>query len=412
MPPGAAQHRGQLPHAVVVGLDGMNGLQTARILAARGVPVIGLARNPKDPSCRTRVCERIQSVDTQSEALIDALEALAPTLPHKAVLFPCYDMGVLLLSRHRKRIEALFHHRLPNPETVELAMDKVRFYRFAREHGIPIPTTHFVGSRDEAQRVAREISFPCVLKPPFSADPRWEKLSLKAYKLDDADSLLRLYDRASPLADTLIVQEWVPGPDSELYSCNAYFDEKSQPLVTHVARKLRQWPPETGMSSLGVECRDDRVVEETLRLFRAMAHRGLGYAELKREPASGRYFLMEPNVGRPTGRSAIAEAGGVELLYTMYCDAIGAPLPEARVQRYTGVKWVHLRRDFQSALHYRRRGDLTLGDWLRSLRGPKTFALGSLRDPLPFLADLAASLPELLRKQRPDPRDLSRAPGP
>jgi predicted ATP-grasp superfamily ATP-dependent carboligase len=77
----------------------------------------------------------------------------------------------------------------------------------------------------------------------------------------------------------------------------------------------------------------------------------------------------------------------VELLYTMYCDLLNLDLPENREQQYGSAKWIHLRRDLQSALYYWRQGELTLGDWMRSWRGPKAFALFSLRDPGPFLSD-------------------------
>ena len=108
---------------------------------------------------------------------------------------------------------------------------------------------------------------------------------------------------------------------------------------------------------------------------------------MKRDARTGEHFIIEPNIGRPTGRSAIAEAGGVELVYTMYCDAIQRPLPRNRIQRYRGVKWIHIRRDFQSALFYYRRGDLSLGEWLRSWRGEKGYAIFAWNDLAPFWHD-------------------------
>ena len=35
------------PCAIIIGLDSMQGLQTARILAKRGVPVVSIAKDPK-----------------------------------------------------------------------------------------------------------------------------------------------------------------------------------------------------------------------------------------------------------------------------------------------------------------------------------------------------------------------------
>ncbi len=114
--------------------------------------------------------------------------------------------------------------------------------------------------------------------------------------------------------------------------------------------------------------------------------------EFKRDTRSGETLIIEPNMGRATGRCGLAEGSGVEFLYTMYCDLAGLPLPENRDQPYRGTKWIFLRRDLLSAIYYWRRGDLSIADWWRSLRGPKVFALLSLRDPFPFLIDFIRTI--------------------
>jgi predicted ATP-grasp superfamily ATP-dependent carboligase len=315
-------------------------------------------------------------------------------------------MNVLLVSRHRDRLEPWYHVVLPAPEVLEMLMDKNRFYNYAAENGFSIPATRFLSSREEAEQAAAELTFPCVLKPPMSAAPEWERRSkLKAYHVSNPAELLDVYERSTAWAPSVIVQEWVVGRESELYSCNCYFDRQSEPLVTFVARKLRQWPPVTGESSLGEECRDDVVLGETVRLFRSVSLVGLGYVEMKRDERSGKYFIIEPNVGRPTGRSAIAEAGGVELLYTMYCDTLGLPLPANRRQRYEGVKWMSLRRDLQSALYHWREGNLTLREWWHSVRGPKAYDLWSRTDPGPFVADLQRAVRLYLSREEREKRN-------
>jgi predicted ATP-grasp superfamily ATP-dependent carboligase len=120
---------------------------------------------------------------------------------------------------------------------------------------------------------------------------------------------------------------------------------------------------------------------------------------MKRDERSGEHFMIEANIGRPTGTSTNAEAAGVEILYTMYCDGVGLSLPENIKQKYIGVKWIHLLRDIQAALYYWRQGDLTLIEWCRSWRGPKTYALFSFSDPLPFLSAIKRSLRVMLSSQ-------------
>ena len=65
------------PYAVVVDLQSMAGLQAARILAQRDIPVIGVGTDtPDDAFCRTRVCERVLYTNTTNEDLIETLEKL------------------------------------------------------------------------------------------------------------------------------------------------------------------------------------------------------------------------------------------------------------------------------------------------------------------------------------------------
>ncbi len=374
----------KLPHAFVIGLDCITGLQTARILAGHDIPIIALAKDPNHFCCQTRVCEKIIRANTAGEEFIEVLEALGPQLSQKAVLYPCTDMSVLTISRHRHRLAAWYHVVLPEPEVVEMLMDKVSFYTYAQEKGLPIPKTFLLKNRNDAEAAANELTFPCIMKPPMKT-PTWEKHTrAKVYKVTNPEEFLALYDQCSGWADLLMVQEWIEGNDATLYSCNCYFNACSEPMVTFVARKLRQWPPQTGTSCLGEECRNDFVLEESILLFRSVNYRGLGYVEMKRDERTGKHFIIEPNIGRPTGRSAIAEAGGVELLYTKYCDVLGLPLPANREQKYKGVKWIYLQHDIPSALHYWKRGELTLREWWRSVRGARRDAVFSWTDPAPF----------------------------
>lgn len=400
-------------YAVIIGLDGMTGLQSARILAKRGVPVIAIAKDPNHHVSRTRVCDKILFANTENEEFIEVLLNVGNSLSNKAVLYPCSDMSVQIVSKYRNELEAWYHVALPPHDVVTMLMDKVSFYRYAQKGGLRIPRTFILDDRNAAEEAAEELSYPAILKP-CGRSPEWDEHSMyKVYRVANAEQLLVLYDQYNRWIETLIAQEWIEGPDENLFSCNCYFNSASEPMVTFVARKIRQWPPRVGKSCLGVECRNDQVLDQTIQLFRGVRYRGLGYLEMKQDQRTGDHYIVEPNIGRPTGRSAIAEAGGVELLYTMYCDSVGLPLPAARVQMYTGAKWMHLRRDLQSALYYRRQGQLTVRDWLRSVRGKKTYALFSWTDPGPFIGDWQRVIRLYLQKEerrKRSYRQLSSAP--
>jgi predicted ATP-grasp superfamily ATP-dependent carboligase len=368
-------------------------------LAKNGVPVIGIARDPNHPFSHTNTCAEIRFTTLGQNELMSALGVIESHLDQKAVLYPCTDASVLLVSRNREALQRHYHIALPGPETLEMLMDKTSFFRFAREHSLPVPATYFLQTRAEALAASRQIPFPCIMKPGFKTS-NWERnaAGAKAYLLSSAPEFLTAYDRCSSWAESIVAQEWVRGPDSDLYSCNCYFDAQSKPVVTFVARKIRQNPPVLGVSASGEECRDDTVLKQTIELFTNVRLRGLGYLEMKRDAHSGQYRVIEPNIGRPTGRSAIAEAGGVPLIYSMYCDLVGLPLPARREQTYHGAKWIYLKNDLASSWFYWQTGKLTLRQWARSLRGHKRDAVFTWKDPMPFLLDWWMPMRDLIRR--------------
>ena len=210
---------------------------------------------------------------------------------------------------------------------------------------------------------------------------------------------METYEKLKHFSDHLIVQEWIDGEDTNLYTCNCYFDRNSEPVVSFVSRKIRQWPPHVGQASLAIDWQDDVVLKESIRFFKKIRFVGLGYLEFKKDESSGEYYFIEPNIGRPTGRSALAEACGVELLYSMYCDLVGLPLPPEREQKYIGVQWISLFTDLLSAFQLWRGGELTLLEWLKSMRGKKHFAIWSLRDPMPFIGQIPWAIRYVRRKK-------------
>jgi D-aspartate ligase len=379
---------GPHPPVVVVGLDNITGLQTARILDERGVAVVGVAADARHFGSRTNACALVVESPLSGDPLVWSLRRLAERLGRRTVLIPCTDEAVLTLSERRDELGTSYVLPLSEHGVVEMLLDKARFAEHARAAGLAIPDTVVLRDRDDAALAAHTMSFPAVLKPARKTSTWLAHTSAKALPVADPDDLLAVYDRVGGWSDTLLAQAWVEGGEDDLYSCNAYFDAHGEALVTFVARKLRQWPPGVGTSASGEECRNDEVLEQTLRTFSGVGFHGLAYLELKQDSRTGQMQIIEPNVGRPTGRSAIAERAGVELVYTAYCDAAGLPVPRTP-QQYVGAKWVDVRRDLQAAYVGHRNGNLTVRDWAASLRGPRAHAIWSASDPLPFAVDLA-----------------------
>ena len=381
-------------------MDCLQRLQTARVLAGRGLPVIGVAKDARHYACRTRACDEVLIADTGGDGLIDLLSEIGPTFEARPVLFPCQDKNVIVVSRHRQTLADWYRFILPAPDVVEMMMNKATFYAYAHTNGFPLTPTYCLHNRDDAERVSALLAYPAILKPALRLREWSRHTKEKAVVVADAGKLLQQYERLSPWTDVLIAQELIEGPDTNHFTCNLYFGQQGELLVSFTTRKLRQWPVATGQACLSEEVKNDVIVNEAVRLFQSVDYRGLAYLEMKVDERSGEYYIVEPNIGRPTGRSASAEAAGVDLLYTMYCDAVGLPLPKTRTQNYRGLKWINIAPDFRSALFRFRRHELTLREWWRSVRGPRVYAILSWKDPLPFLAAVSRAIPEMRSTRR------------
>jgi D-aspartate ligase len=374
------------PAAVVLGL-GQNGLATVRALGRAGVSVFGIDENCAQPTALSRYCERIVCPGFREAGaeLLATLEDLGKRLPDRAVLFPSGDMSLMLVSEHRERLARYFRFRLAEPDTIRLVLDKAAFQHFGETHDIPLPRTVAVHPDLDIGHAATELLFPCVVKP-LQPNIAWRRLfrDQKLFECADAPSLIDTVSRLRGVHPDLLIQELVPGPESRLEFSLTYIDAHGEPLGMFTGRKLRQYPPGFGTSCLAESRWNPEVAELTLDVLRALNYRGYGSIEFKRHPADERLRVIEvtPRTWFPHG---LATMCGVNLPLIAYRELTGGAV-EVPTTFTEGMRWIHEERDMRVAWSAWRSGTLTVSDWWRSYRGPRTYALSAMDDPAPGIA--------------------------
>jgi len=350
--------------------------------------------------------------DLHGPGLIDMLCELGEDLGQGGVVIPTMDQNVPLVSQHRGRLEAAYRHSLPAPGVVDILMDKAATSKYAEAHGFLMPKSFEPTTEDDLERCLAQIEPPYILKPRSKTLAFFRFGPRKVFFTKSKDEALHAFRLMSQWEHGVVLQEWIPGPDRNLVFGLYYFDENSNLLGCFTGRKIRQFIPYCGTGCSAEPWQDDFLSEHGPRFFKEINYTGFGAIEFKISDRDGKYYLVEPSIGRTEHLFALADANNVNLPYIGYRHMAGLPGPVFE-QTSSPVRYFNLKNDFKSARTYIRDHALTTGEWLRSLRGRKQYAVFAWDDLKPFLAYCAQPMVRLpkgiVRRTLRKARSLSEA---
>jgi predicted ATP-grasp superfamily ATP-dependent carboligase len=383
--------------AVVLGLSG-NGLGVARSLGRRGVRVIAVTDKPDAPNAHSRYVSEIWPFKGTDEEMMDMLLERGNEFAVRPVLFPITDSGVLAAADRLSEMRRLYRIGMPEQGAlVRRMLCKTGFAEIAAEMGLPVPRSFFVTQADQMPAVAVEVKYPCILKPEYRSSAFVRNAPAKAFYAESADELLTWYAGFSLAAPEVVVQEYIPGGDNEIYFCFQCYDTSQQLLASLSGRKMRQWPPRCGSTSSCEVVRMNQLDDMATAFFRRIGYVGPCSMEYKRDSRDGSLKVIEPTIGRTDWNNSFAEHNGVPLPYIAYCALAGLPQPRFRVRRISR-RWIRWSADSKAAAWYRRQGELGLAEWLWSIRPPWGWARWCWHDPRPTVSYFFRRLVRKLRK--------------
>jgi predicted ATP-grasp superfamily ATP-dependent carboligase len=398
------------PLAVLLG-----GLTLLRPLGQAGIPAVVASGDRDNPALLSRYCCAVLHLPPVwdepqvLETLLEAGERLGARYGSKPVLFYGNDDQLRLLIRHEAALARHYRFLLNRSELASTLLDPPAFARRARALGLPVPLTYAWGENSAGDLPPLTTAPGAVLvKPTNKFD--WER-SPVFRELFGGCGKARIYPSASALLadpvarrlrDRLLVQDYIPGDDRQIYSFHGFADESSRLLAAFVGRKIRTYPPQTGESAYLELVAGETTLEALGQAVVAqLGLRGVFKMDFKRDARDGRFYLLEINP-RFNLWHQLGAANGINLPALAYAyltrgantaPAAAVPVLSAPAPR---VRWLNFALDRPAFREARRQGALTLRGYLASLAGvPKVYRLWSWRDPLPFFARL---LPHTLRR--------------
>lgn len=312
---------------------GLNALGVVRSLGLAGVTVCVLDTDPKSPAMRSRYGIPFQVSTLEGPEFIAELKRLVPKRSPKIVLFLTEEKTVATVSEYRADLTPSILIRLPEHERLMALMHKQGFSDLAEAINAPVPRTVRLQALHDLPKVA-DLNYPCVLKPSEKSYEYGARFK-KAYKVSSPEEVARLYYEIFPILADMVVQEWIEGKDSDIYFCLQYIGRNGELVASFPGRKIRSWPPRIGGTASCISAweYEKELTELTLVFFRQVGFSGMGSMEYKRDIRDGRFYMVEPTVGRTDFQEEVATVNGVNLPYFAYCHELALAVPRIKLQR-------------------------------------------------------------------------------
>ena len=314
---------------------------------AYGAQAVVLSSVPTRPMSHSAFIENVIVPDLDDdEVLLTALEEQAKRLaqPGRAIaLLTNSDWHVHTIAAHRERLEkAGYAIQYPTPEVLARVSTKEGFAEVCGRLGIHTPGSvgvdvpALVAAGEEASGVVIPFEFPVIAKPSDSS--QWQEVHFpgkqKVHTLSNQAELDKLI---STLADinypgTLLVQEYIPGDETQQRSLTAYRDSAGNVTLLASGRVLLEehTPGTLGIPAAILTEPYDDAFDAATRFLNETGYTGFANFDFKRDSRDGRhvFFEVNPRIGRNNYYVTAAGANIAEIYVADTVDGVTSTEPK------------------------------------------------------------------------------------
>jgi protein-tyrosine-phosphatase/predicted ATP-grasp superfamily ATP-dependent carboligase len=291
---------------LVLGHDTRSFLTVIRSLGRAGIEVHIAWFEDGAPALRSRYIAAAHRIPSYRPGTSEWKHAFVELMRREAfdLVIPCDDQRGLPLAAHRDELDRWGRIALPGQDALATFGDKHRTTALARALGVPVPREVIISGRRQLSTLRDGFAPPLILKPPSSyalADVEVRRMVRMADSWEAAERLMDEMLSEGPVA----VQEHCRGNGIGV----ELLLNESVPLLVFQHVRLHE-PLRGGGSSYrrGVPVSRE-LLDAALRLLGAVRYTGVAMVEFKRDPASGRWVLLEVNA-RFWGSLPLALASG------------------------------------------------------------------------------------------------------
>lgn len=303
-----------------------HGYSITRALSKYNIKVVGFIPIEGCLVSFSRIPIKKHLLPKTDEGKLNTLTEAAREFPGvKPVLFVNFEEYFPFIHKYHNELSVLFSFEFPIYDELKLLLEKDLFNTFARNHNIKIPLSIEVTNNNLATlELLNSLQFPLVIKPKHR-DDSWLN-TFDSQKVILAETPEEAYATCRKLFNTidrLVIQEWIPGPDSNIFFCLTYITKNGDILDSVCGQKIHQYPVLFGNTSSAIIIENSFLEKETHRILKEAETYGFCSVEFKQHDITGEYYVIEPTVGRMDRQEYIATIGNKNIVLKAYCHLAG-----------------------------------------------------------------------------------------
>ena len=284
----------------------------------------------------------------------------------------------------------------------EYYTNKENLMQLARELSIPCPETFSVCSFDELATIKEKLVYPCLIKPKrthlFS-----NTLNVKLFVAKDYQELCDYLKRCFSVdCGGVTVQEFIPGPETNLVGIRFYVSQKGDVLAENGFIKSRQSPPNFGIVRVGkITIPVKEISDYCRKMVQHLHYTGMGHWEFKFDSRDNKYKLLDFNA-RPHMDIGLDIHAGIDKPYWLYEELVNHKnVADNKYEK--DIYWINFVSDLRYfikcwLLKTNRLERYSFAEYLRPYLSKNVFAVFDIKDPVPAVMEALYAFKFLLTK--------------
>jgi predicted ATP-grasp superfamily ATP-dependent carboligase len=370
-----------IPGAIII--EGhVQGLSNVRALGEVGIPVYVMDIS-KCLAQYSKYCVKyFKCPDYNSESFIEFLLNIGKQESLVGwVLIPSNDHIVENLSFNSSKLTPYYKTIVPDIETLHKIINKKHLLDLAQDCGVPVPNTCYPDKLENIEA----LRFPLLLKGCMGLS-FYKKVHFKAVIANNATQFKELLVDVTQKVgeENIMIQEQIPYNKVHNVVSFTCFSVNGRIKTFWIGEKLREHPLRYGTATFSKSIYISEILENAKPLIEALSYTGVCEIEFLWDTRDNKYKLIEMNP-RTWLWVGLAKACGINyaLLVYNYLNNIDNEYPG---EYQVNVKWINWLTDCAFSLKAIFKGDLSILEYIRSLKGKKVNAVFSWRDKMPGFA--------------------------